>query len=411
MQKRGLSAVIATLLFVLLSLVAVSLVWVVVSRLITQQTSLIKAQNEFFGENIEFTKVQFDPVDKLKVNISIRTNSGNINTETINITEPPPEVYVVSVADLSGSMRECLNMSGSYHQASNFCSNNLHGSWGGDSYSGYCYAIPGAYINQCSSYSYSSVITVDSLGSAQDANNQLLNTIFENPDNQNQVGLTAYNKSVITQFSHSLTNDKATLSSLVNSWQATGSTCICCGINDAATKLQSAPSDSLKTIIVMSDGVANQGCGGNAIQDAIDAACNAYSSFSNLTIYSVALGAEADQDTMAAIAQCGNGENFSASTVDDLVALYQSLAEKIIQTYSSSKKFNYLKVIFYDSASHIYTAAVDVPAPLDTIKYTFDLTNSNLTSPPVKIDLYPVVRSSSGQEITGPLFYEWTKSS
>lgn len=412
--KKGLSEVITVLIIILISLTAIAILWIVISSFISQNSQISQIESTFFNEKIDFKKIQINPTDGLQVNLSLTTTAGQITAQSINITSPPPQVDVVSAVDISGSMRECLNMTNSTSKTC--CQNKIKGTWGtnGPWGNNYCYAISSANLSKCTPCGG---VLLDSLTSAQSANTQLLTTIFEGP-NSNDVGISTYNDSVVAKFSSNLTNNQGTLTSIINSWQSGGGTCICCGINDSKNKLLKSSSDRLKTIIVMSDGQANQVCNTsepntvqNAINDAINASCVAYSTIPNLTIYTVGLGSEADLATMASIAEkCGPGQNFSASDINDLVQLYQNIGEKIIEQYNSSHKFSYLEVIFYDNKSDSLIQEIDPPGPLETKDYQFNLSGQGLTAPIVKIEIYPVVSTGSGKEVIGSLFASWEKS-
>jgi hypothetical protein len=401
MKKSGLSQIVATLLIILLSLIVISFVWVVVSKLISDQSSIAEVQNRFFSQDVNFAKVQLDPEDGLKLNTSIRTSSGSFKGYTENITAPASEIDVISVSDLSGSMRDCQGIS------DHCCTSHLHGSY----QDSHCYSLPSAYVNQCVSNCGGTLI--DGINSSQNANKQLVDTIFQRPDDNNRIGLVAYNTTVINLFSSNLINNNLTLKTIINSWGARGGTCICCGLNNAKNRFSDSSADRAKTIIVMSDGEATVTCNqqgtGDAKDDAIQAACEAYSEIPGLTIYSVGLGGNVDNDTLDAIAQCGNGEYFSASQVNDLMGIYQTLAEQIIQKSSAFKELNYLKIIFYDGAGHSVILHADVPEPLQTKYYQFDLNGQGLVAPIVKMEIYPVASTAQGKEVVGPLFDFWEK--
>ncbi|MFH1307524.1 MAG: LamG-like jellyroll fold domain-containing protein [archaeon] len=110
----------------------------------------------------------------------------------------------------------------------------------------------------------------------------------------------------------------------------------CISYNTCATE------NKHRTMIVMSDGLANRVCGNTALdydgdsdttedpQDqAIDAACDAFKNYS-ITVHAVAFGSDADDDTLQLIAQCGNG-SFSSGTVEDIVDVYMQLARYILE--------------------------------------------------------------------------------
>lgn len=402
MNKRGLSAVITTLIIILLVLVAVGILWVVVVNLISEKSEISEARAKFFYERVDIKKVQFDADDGLNVLVSLQKLTGSSTLESTEIiTLLPLEVDVISVADLSGSMRAC-------HDISDSCCNNI---LNGNNYAGgICYGIHSDRIGDCTTQCGGTL--VDGLTSTQVANKQLINILFEK-ENNNQMGLVAYSKEVIGGFSSELTNNDEALKNIIDSWEPKRFTCICCGINDAINKLGSSPDDKMKTIIVMSDGEANRGCTeqgtGDAKQDAIGAACDAYNTLTKLTIYSVGLGADVDHRTLGSIAKdCGDGQNFSANNLDELISVYETLAEQIIKNYESVHLFNFIKIVFYDESNSTFRN-VPIPEVLETKNYNFNLSDDNLIAPVIKIEIYPVIISKSGKEIIGNSFDVWEK--
>lgn len=396
-----MSTVIATLLIILLVLIIIGIVWVVVSKIISEKLEITRVQSEFFGEDISFVSVNADPNNGLILSTSIRTSSGSMKIHTESLPAPPAEISVVSVVDLSGSMRDCLGAN------YNCCHNVLHG-W--LSSSPHCYGVPFEYINLCETSCGGTLY--DGLTSSQNANKQLIDTLLNDKDN-NRVGLVAYNSEIVEEFSSELTEDDSSLITIINSWEAEEYTCICCGINDAKDKLSGIIGEKQKAIIVMSDGEANRECpsryGEHSKQDAIDAACDAYEELTNLIIYAVGLGNDVDDDTMQAIADCGHGIYYHSENIDDLIEIYESVKDEIIQTSRSFYKFIYLKIIFYDSVGNSLISKIDVPAPLETETFEFDLTETDLTAPIVKIEIYPVALTHQGKEVIGPLFDVWEK--
>lgn len=403
MNKRGLSAVVTTLMIILLALVAIGAIWVVVGNFVSQESEIFEAKSKAFYDQVNIKSVKIDSGDELSLIVSLQKLGGTSTLKGVEIITPPPsEIDIISVADLSGSMRACNDTSSS-------CCNNI---LNGNLYlQNVCYGIPSNKISDCSTQC--SGILEDGLTPTQDANKELINILFEK-ENNNQLGLVAYSEVVLESFSSDLTNDNVALKNIIDSWEAEIFTCICCGINDAKNKLSSSPSDRLKTIIIMSDGEANRECAeqgtGDSKQDAINAACDAYNTLANLTIYSVGLGSSVDSDTLESIATgCGSGQNFSAYNLNELIDIYETLAEQIIKNYGSLNTFSFIKIVFYDESSNSTFRNVPPPDPLETTNYDFNLTDDNLTAPIVKVEIYPVIVTKSGKEIIGNLFYTWEK--
>lgn len=401
-EKKGLSQVVTVLIMILLSITLLAVVWAIIAKVISSQAELLDIQNRFFSEHIGLTKVHVNPNDGLMLDISLRKDTGTFSSDEEKIEAPPKEVHVVSVVDLSGSMRTCSGVS------SICCQSTLSGDYIGG---GECVGISDQGVSQCISSCGGSNL-IDGLTPTREANHALVDTLFSREIDNNQIGISAYAGNVLSSWSSDLTEDNESIKNLIDVWGSGGSTCICCGINDAKDKLSGSDDDILKTLIVMSDGVTYQECpsrsGDHAIEDAIQAACDAYNEIENLTIYSVGLGGNVDIDTLDSIAtQCGDGQSYSAENLEDLIGIYSSLANSIIKQSEKANKFAYIKVIFYDDSGNEHILEVDAPGPLETFNYNIDLTGTGLVAPIIKIEVYPVILTPSGNEVVGNLFDSW----
>jgi len=420
MEKRGLSQVITVLLIILLSLSVISVLGVVVYRYASQQSEIAQAGAEFFSEPLDIVSVQFDIEEALVLRINIKKLSGKLSVDSQEI-ESMSEVDVISVVDLSLSMRVCQATNENCNTDME-CRDNLGPRSLYAEETGNCPGVDSSGIPQCSSVCGGTL--ADGLTPAQDANKQLADILFENEESSNRLGLVAYSTTVDDVLSSDLTNDQPTLENIIDDWEVAGATCICCGINDGKNRLLGSSDEILKTIIVMSDGVATHGCSeqgvtgdlnGNGMadepgDDAIQAACDAYSEIPNLKIYSIGLGLLADQDTLDLIAtSCGDGQSFSASDFNDLVGIYENLGDEIIGDSVSISNFAYLKIIFYDFDGNSAFRDVEVPGPLETKNYELDLSSDDLIEPIVRIEIYPVIRINSGKEVVGPLADFWDR--
>ena len=167
---------------------------------------------------------------------------------------------------------------------------------------------------------------------AKDANDLFIDMILNTTDNR--VGLSAYSSDALDSDYHPLSEDNVSLKSEVSSWNAGGLTCICCGVNKAvAGILADSTTDKFQSIVLMSDGDANVQCSeqgtGNANQDAIQSACDAYNDH-GIKIYTIGFGVDANVQTLTSMASCGNGSFYSA--VDNLADIYEKIATELIET-------------------------------------------------------------------------------
>lgn len=87
-----------------------------------------------------------------------------------------------------------------------------------------------------------------------------------------------------------------------------------------------------RSMIVMSDGHANERCAeqgtGDPAQDAVQAACDAYNNH-GIEVYAVGFGEGADEETLKNIADCGHGEYYYAD-VTELEEIYRLIAAQIL---------------------------------------------------------------------------------
>ena len=394
-----MSTIMTILMVLLLTIVILGILWVFMKGYVKKQSELIKEKKGFFSEDVKILSIK---VNDGNLSINLRNNGGEIvekKEEQIQIPKTV-EADVISVVDLSGSMRSCNNVYPWY-----CCYFALYGDYG----NGNCYGVELDKKDDCTSYCGGE--WVDRLTPTQNANKELINTLFETEGNR--MGLVGYSSDIKESASLNLTDNVEDLNTTINSWEAQGGTCLCCGINEAAAKLkqQSAPGKT-KTMIIMSDGDANLRCAeqntGDAEQDAIQAACDVNNTLSNLTIYSIGVGDSVNEDLLKNVSECGGGEYFSATNISDLVKIYGQVANKIKKTYKSISKFNYLLIVFYNKTSSYKERISGIPGPLETKKYDFNLTGK-LEGEIQKVEIYPIFVSSSGKEIIGPVFDIWKR--
>jgi Mg-chelatase subunit ChlD len=356
-NNKGLSSIIVTLIIVTISLVAITSVGLIVNNIIKSNAELAEIQSQFLNENIEINSVK---VDFSHVNMTLERKSGELKTVELNITrtEKPADVDIFSVVDLSLSMSS------------------------------------------------------DKLVPLQNANKDLITKLLSAGDNR--IGLVAYRGSVIESLSANLTKSSSVLNTIIDSWTASDYTCICCGINSAVDRLmaQSVVSKS-KAIIVMSDGQANKEClrqnTHNPSSDAIHAACDGSAILQNLKIWSIGVGTDADTATLTAIANCGGGQYFPVADASNLIQTYETIISEIKTTFDESNAVNYISIVFSTSTESYKEKLYDIPGVLQSKLYSFDLSDK-LSGEIIKIEIYPVIITSSKKEVVGPLMSSWKKS-
>lgn len=403
-DSRAMSTIVATLLIIMLTIVVIGVLWVVVKNLVSKDIELANIKKEFFAEHLEITSVK---VEGNLARLSLKRIGGESHSkDLIYSTESVAyqEVDIVSIVDLSRSMVTCNGINKA-------CCSTLGGNYISGSPLGNCTGVDVSKENICTETCSGS--WVNRLTPAKEANKELINII--STVEGSRIGLVAYSANVIPSSTIGLTDNVEMLNNVIDSWDTDSYTCICCGINRASQILSEQSSDKrIKKIIVMSDGVANYKCTPHRYDstqgpiDAINAACAANSSLKNLTIYSISFGAEANQATLEAIANCGNGSTLSVLNSEDLVGVYTQVAQEIITTSVIYNRFNYLYVVFHNETTEYVEKVFEIPQNLQVKGYTFNL-EGKLEGEIIKIEVYPVILSKSGKEEIGPLFDSWVK--
>lgn len=250
----------------------------------------------------------------------------------------------ILVTDLSGSMKWCSNEPPGEDPHSSY----EWTTWvsGGSTYGGWRWVAK----SNCDP-GYERKIDI-----AKRANSLFINTIMNTSGNR--LGLSDYTGSQtvynytrgrwVTMFPDNmagylnLTNNSITLHNHNNQMDTWWGTCICCGINKAREMLaQQSNSQRKKSIVLMSDGEANIRCSqqgtGNAKSDAILAGQQACQE--NITVYTVGYGNEADENTLKQIA-CNSSYYYNSTNVDNLINIYQQIAEEISKGSFESQTIN-----------------------------------------------------------------------
>jgi hypothetical protein len=307
------------------------------------------------------------------------------------------DVDVFSVNDLSGSMGDCVTY---YTRCTYYCESPHNPSQHTPSNRKRCDVnsssqCAGTICGTCSSgnnHSYSTDTSSNcyktKLDLGKDATNSFIDLVLNK--STNRVGLVGYSTSALESNYHSLSNDNVSLINKVNSWDANGGTCICCGINKVVNKLiTESTADKFRSIVIMSDGQPTYYC--NSFDDfdgsgtrgdgtgatenaddikwANDSACNAWKNY-GIKVYAIGFGSDVDVSTMRAIAACGNG-SYYYSDVSNLTNVYNQIAGEIIQASYNEQAIvysgNISSILYPDSYIEFnYTKTTAIPYGLIT---------------------------------------------
>jgi hypothetical protein len=307
-------------------------------------------------------------------NLSSTLNYNELSNKTIpfrfgmyNVSYDTANADVFSAADLSGSMNPLF-----YDSCQNYRSR--------------CCGFTACRGDKTKCENCGGTYT-DKLQKLKEATYSFVDIILNSTENK--IGLVGYKRAIYNNLCHDLSTNNVSLKNVVNSWYSNlgDTTCICCGVNEAVDRMlaQSNPSRN-RTIIVMSDGQANEKCSGRAGQgispteDARIAAAQAWSN--GIRVYTIGFGPvdEVDQNTLILMAAAGNG-TYYYSAYNDLGEVFKRIAGEIIKiSYKEQKvEFNISKGVIsklYPKEGYIilnYTSGLEQPYGLIlTIEKQFD---------------------------------------
>ena len=162
----------------------------------------------------------------------------------------------------------------------------------------------------------------------QNANRNFINEILK--VSTTRVGLVGIYSDVIpNNYYHNLSRNMTSLNSTINNWNLKAGVCLCCGINKSIQGLLSS-SSSIKSVVLMADDKPTLSCGGDATEDAINAACNAWTNY-GIRFNTISLGnKQRGQDMLQKIANCSNGSYYQGD-YSDITNLYKQAAEDLIK--------------------------------------------------------------------------------
>jgi hypothetical protein len=266
------------------------------------------------------------------------------------------------------------------------------------------------------------------LGLAQQLDAMFVNHVLNYTDAS--VGLVSYATSIRDRFG--LSDDNESLIDQINDYRASGETCICCAIKDAAENVFNLGDPShARYMLLMSDGEANERCpagawratvdengvgGVDAIDDAIFAARKAHDEY-GITIYSVGFGSDVGEDTLEKIAEEGEGEYYEGNTVSELEDIYEDIAETIVasathvaQTIVVGGDFSKNNTLYPDSHINLSFSPMaslregEIAVTLETAPFGNSLTNGSFHVPNGTRVIDAKVTSYSGPYWTDRLY-------
>jgi Flp pilus assembly protein TadG len=149
----------------------------------------------------------------------------------------------------------------------------------------------------------------------KDAVGYFFSALSSNTDDTEKVGMATYSDR--STLDKNLTTSYSSITSALNYKSPNGYTNISDGMEDGMSILSSARSDADKIMVVMTDGLWNQGY--NPASAARTAASR------GIKVITITFGADADQQSMIAAAAAGGGVHYHAPSKSELISIFTQI--------------------------------------------------------------------------------------
>jgi hypothetical protein len=279
------------------------------------------------------------------------------------------------VTDVSGSMNDC---SGVYYSQPycnyDYCSNYKSGSckkWASIE----CISPGHCSADECGSGKtptrnhqiVNKQVCYTKLDIAKQAGESFVDVIMNNSGNT--IALASY-ASGISSYTNP-TNNAQVLKQAINSYNANGYTCICCGIYKALSIMPNLRND---VVVIISDGDANYKCSGSsdysgsydtlrAAQSTIDA--GRYACSKGITVYTIGYGSDITQQGTQTLKQtaCKTSLYYNATNTSKLKKIIHDISMDILKmSYSMQTVYsNYTNTLLFNDSYLQYTYTPTVP--------------------------------------------------
>ena len=417
-NKRGISNIIATILIILLAILAIAIIWAIIYNFLRDSGEVVQAKNDLLQIEVEIDNV--DIQSNSQVELTLESNQASkflINAEIIEQAIPAD---IVLVTDISLSMADFYcedslgtpppkgtdldSEMGQYITTSEDAVCPLQGN-GYPDFSCYYNELVNNGESICTNQFSGDKWQFPKLVPVKIALTDFINSVFSGgiESEGKSIGLVSYETTANPDFSHILTDSATPLIIELSEWYPSGTTCICCGINEAINKLSNSEKEN-KVVILLSDGEAKRDCTNTidmndknqALLDTIQSAKDAEGA--GIVIHTIAYTDEQNlKDLMQQIATETNGQSFTAD-ISNLIDIYTQVERVIQEEYDTAERTDHLRIVFYNETDTAVSIITELPQnPLERKKYTITVT------PPIeninKIEVYPVIVTKSGKVV------------
>jgi len=416
MNKRGISTVVATVLLILIVVMAVMLIWIAILPMLDSWLYSGKVTVELTHERISILYV--GPIEGSSDVLDIileRGPSELLELEIMNVTETINQTVfnatdVMLLVDLSGSMYESvnkfcmvgsinLNYSGSYCDSGEYIcataacdgtfSEGVCVNPTGNSKDLNCNFQP-SYCTDCGGvWSYMSALDV-----LKEAAHDFVGEMLTR-SNGSRISLLGFTDAAVPHLN--FTNESDLLHPEIDSWIAHGSTDLLTGLGSAYNNFTLGSDAEDKFLIVLGDGGISDG----TPKEATDFISNFVEE--DITVHTIGFGPDANEILYQNIAAAGGGNYYDSKNYLDLAEQFRAILEEVNISHIVSEEVSvpgvFLDIaIFKEGDSYVHRIVKDVPGSNERRRYEIDLRDGWDAEDITKVKIYIVAVSRGNVE-------------
>lgn len=400
-RKKGISAIIATVLIILVTVAAVTIIWTQIIPMISNFSGTAKVNAFLVEERMSISAITLDRESDTSLDVIVNRGATSLselgidNVSEIITEEITVPVDILLLVDLSGSMGwdvspDCwkeiggedvnLNYPGSYCDSSeSFCEQSFP--CGGDYVDGSCINVRADYEsrrcvldinacdNRCEGLSGDSYVPLEVL---QDAAQTFVHEVLILND-KSSIALMGFGGSNFPYLN--FTDDEVKLDEAIDDWSAGGSTPLYSGLEASYDKLNSRVSDAEETVlIVLGDGDLNDL--GKTVQDAIDYAA-IFPADLGVNVSTIGFGPNVNVELYEGIAEKGEGIYYDSTEMANLANIFSTIFNVIEYSYLLEREIavpgTFFDIaVFFGGDSFVTRIYEGIPGANEGAKFTIE---------------------------------------
>lgn len=396
MRKTGVSAVVSSVLMILIIFALITTIWITLVPFIKSTIKEEMKMVELSSEKLEISDVVFfSDASGNKMNITINRGATSFIeiesqtiTETVSTEEPAP-IDIMLMIDLSGSMCYCtLRYSPCCGYSNNGCRYDQERC---ESCGGTCQG--GIY-------------------ETKEAATDFVNTVIST-NNLSRIGLVGFKDDLLTPSTEDLnnidlTNDIPELENEISSWSVSGGTYVCEGMDKALEIFNKVNHEERqRVLVILGDGEAT-------VNSCRTSGAESRATFlhenENISVSTIGFGPGGVTGFYERIALAGNGTFYDSSDTANLASSFTSIINNINITKEISKEVP-IEGVFIEVAivlgadSYRYVVPESPPGPNGARRFVIPLNDIN-PDEITEIRIY-LTNIAEGESSTSRLLSSW----